>query len=292
MELELLTQCPVCNGKVFESIFKAIDHTTSKEEFQVQRCNNCQFVVTNPRPTIASIGRYYDSEDYISHAGGKASLVDKTYLFARKLTTRQKRNTIEQYQKGGTILDIGCGTGEFLHSFEKAKWKKVGIEPSEKARKKVSKEIALYESISEFNDQVEVITLWHVLEHVHDPNETLTQIKKRLKKNGTLFIAVPNLESYDATHYKNYWAAYDVPRHLSHFSKQTMKFLLEKNGFKLERIQAMPLDSFYVSLLSEKYSNPKSNVIVQAVKAFTIGAISNLNAKKDNYSSLLYIAAL
>lgn len=219
-------------------------------------------------------------------------MFDNAYLLARRFTTKHKRHLIEERQNSGTILDIGCGTGEFLSSFHETHWKRIGVEPSTAARQKVPQGIQLFSTLPEVTATADAVTLWHVLEHVHNPNETLDQIKQRLLKTGTLFIAVPNHESYDAAVYQSNWAAYDVPRHLWHFSKQNMKSLLTKHGFKLADIKAMPLDAYYVSLLSEKHREPPRHPILQTGRAFITGALSNLKAGKDNYSSLLYIAGL
>lgn len=290
MPLETVTHCPVCNGQSFQEFLSAKDHTLTKESFHLEQCEGCGFVLTNPRPDNNSIGKYYESPDYISHSGGGTSLFDSAYRLARKWTTTRKRKTIERFQSSGQLLDIGCGTGDFLGSFDSTKWKLAGVEPSPTARKKIPEKAEKYTQLSDYQIQTDAVTMWHVIEHVHNPNETLQQIRKLIKETGTLFIAVPNRESFDAKHYGAHWAAYDVPRHLSHFSKKDMKALLEKNRFELQAFEAMPLDAFYVSMLSEKYLGENNNFVSRTLSAIKTGLLSNLKAKQNNYSSLLYIA--
>jgi 2-polyprenyl-3-methyl-5-hydroxy-6-metoxy-1,4-benzoquinol methylase len=195
-------------------------------------------------------------------------------------------------QEQKKILDYGCGTGEFLKKCHDNHWKVYGVEPSGSARKQASllTNTAITEKIQELAEKdFNVITLWHVLEHVSDPNRIITEIKQKLAQDGTIFIAVPNYKSWDGSHYKQFWAGYDVPRHLWHFSQQTMKTLIEKNDLKLQRVIPMKLDSFYVSMLSEKYKN-NTSAITGILKAITNGIRSNWRARRNQeYSSLLYV---
>ncbi len=291
MNTEKVERCPICLQAAFKPLLKTKDFFFSLEEFQLVQCFHCSLVITNPRPTKSTIGKYYQSENYISHSDTSSGIQDKIYQTVRKYTIQKKIQQIETYQKSGNILDIGCGTGELLRHMDSEKWKRIGVEPSEHARIKIDPSITTYPSIQSVNEKFQVISLWHVMEHLHDPEETMLFINEHLADDGTLFIAVPNLESADAKHYGDYWAAYDTPRHLCHFSKRTMKALLAKYGFQVETIKPMPFDAYYVSLLSEKYAHPESHFSIRAIKAFYRGLISNLRAGKDNYSSLLYIAA-
>jgi 2-polyprenyl-3-methyl-5-hydroxy-6-metoxy-1,4-benzoquinol methylase len=293
MSLESVNTCPVCNDSTFQNFIKARDYTTTKEEFQIQQCANCNFLFTNPRPDSESIGKYYQSENYISHSG-KSNLFGSVYRMARRYALQSKYNLITKYhQSRGSILDFGCGTGELLKYFHERNWKITGIEPSTIAREKASILTGenIYPSIDQANQSTyDVITLWHVLEHIHNLNETITSIKEKLKPEGTLFIAVPNPASKDCKHYQENWAGYDVPRHLWHFSRETIQKLLKNHGLKIVEIIPMKLDSFYVSLLSENYTHQKRNKFINALSAFTVGLKSNLLAKKTGeYSSLIYI---
>jgi 2-polyprenyl-3-methyl-5-hydroxy-6-metoxy-1,4-benzoquinol methylase len=294
MTLESVSICPICNPSSFTPFLSAKDHTTTGEQFEIVKCVQCGFTLTNPRPSINSIGKYYQSEKYISHTGGHKSLFDKVYVFARTITLGWKFKLITKYKSTGSVLDYGCGTGEFLHYLKSHGWAINGVEPSEGARSKAIDLLQnpIHTSIEKIEgSQFDVITLWHVLEHVHDLNEKLSSIKSLLKQDGIIFIAVPNHESPDAQKYGAYWAGYDVPRHLWHFSKDSMKKLFDKTGFELVSIHPMKLDAYYVSLLSEGYKNPNQSKIAAAIKSLWSGLSSNLTASKtQSHSSLIYIA--
>jgi 2-polyprenyl-3-methyl-5-hydroxy-6-metoxy-1,4-benzoquinol methylase len=289
-----ITACPVCESHAFATFQSCIDYTVSQETFHLVRCTSCGFIMTSPRPTDERIGSYYVSDKYISHTNKAASVIDKVYLLARNYTLQWKLDLVNSALSGRQkkILDYGCGTGEFLKKCQDDHWQVSGVEPSSSARQQSSllTGAVIAEKIQELPEKdFNVITLWHVLEHVSDPNGIITEIKKRLTQDGTIFIAVPNYKSWDGSHYKEFWAGYDVPRHLWHFSQQTMKALIEKNSLKLNRIIPMKLDSFYVSMLSEKYKNNNSSA-AGILKAIVNGIKSNWRARNDQeYSSLLYV---
>lgn len=244
---------------------------------------------TSPRPADKKLGQYYESSDYISHTAKGNSLVNKIYLIARSFTLKGKRKLAQKLvPQKGNLLDIGCGTGDFLQSCLENNWQCTGVEPGIQPRAiAAAKGINTFERLDQVKEKYQLITMWHVLEHVPDLNQTLSSIYNLLEQKGTLLIAVPNHLSYDARHYKNYWAGYDVPRHLWHFNQQTMERILRNHNFKLQQILPMKLDSFYVSLLSEGY---QGTGFLRYVKAFTIGLFSNLNATNNKqYSSLIYI---
>lgn len=289
-----LSVCPICSGQSFKDYLVCKDYTSSGEEFHLKQCNFCEFVLTDPKPDAQEIANYYQSEKYISHTGGRKNLFDTLYVTMRKIALGTKRRTIEKHSRGKTILDFGCGTGEFLKEMKDHYWQVTGIEPAKNANTKAALLTGsqIHSSLTEIKETTfDVITLWHVLEHIHDLNGTLHQFNSFLNDSGTIFVAVPNFESNDAEHYKSFWAAYDVPRHLWHFTKTNMKQILENNGFKLFAILPMKLDSFYVSILSEGYKNPNQSKLISLFKALMRGFFSNLKAKKKmNYSSLIYIA--
>ncbi len=291
MNLENLTHCPICNSSEFTNVLVAKDYTTTQENFQIQKCTKCQFVFTNPRPAAEAIGKYYQSDSYISHTDGGKGVLDKVYVTARSFTLRWKEQLVLKQHDQGELLDVGCGTGEFIHHMKNAGWSVAGMEPTESPRTKASEKIQqkIYSSLQDINQSFDVVTLWHVLEHIHDPNDTIIKLKSLLKENGTIFIAVPNHESPDAKEYQSHWAAYDVPRHLWHFSKSTMEQLMNKHGLKVTDVLPMKLDAYYVSLLSEKYRNPEQAGIINMIKATLQGLKSNLNASPMNHSSLIYI---
>jgi 2-polyprenyl-3-methyl-5-hydroxy-6-metoxy-1,4-benzoquinol methylase len=291
--MEHLVQCPLCLSSDLKSFLTCVDHTTSKETFQIVKCSACNFLITNPRPTQKEIGQYYKSDKYISHTGNTKTLFDKLYHTARNYTIRKKRKLIETKSHKKSILDYGCGTGEFITYLKENNWKVEGVEPSEVARQKALQLSAapIHSDINQLNGKTfDVITLWHVIEHVHALNETISRLSELLKIDGKIFIAVPNPESPDAKTYGNFWAAYDVPRHLWHFNKENMKMLLTKNGLKLIDIKPMTLDSYYVSVLSEQYQS-QSSTFLNMINGFFNGLKSNLAAKATtNNSSLIYIA--
>ncbi len=296
MALELVTVCPVCGGLKFNPLLTCKDHTTSGEIFEIQNCVSCSFVLTCPRPDELTLGKYYASNSYISHTTTPKNLLDVVYFIARKFTLQWKKKLIQKYSNTGLLLDYGCGTGEFLNTCKKNDWVCYGIEPSTLARnianKTTGRTIAEnYEGIGK--KKFDVITLWHVLEHVRDLNKLIGQLKDSLNKSGTIFIAVPNHESEDAKIYLQNWAGYDVPRHLWHFSKKTMELLLKKNGLQTKAILPMKLDSIYVSMLSESYKSNGKHTIKGLINGLFSGLNSNIKAKRTtNYSSLIYVCTL
>lgn len=292
--VETISICPLCNSTSLKKFLEAKDYTSSKETFTIVKCINCEFTLTNPRPPATEIGKYYLSDKYISHTGGGKTIFDKVYLTARNFTLKWKFELLNKYQKSGNLLDFGCGTGEFLAHCQRRKWNITGVEPSENARVKAGQNIGkpVASNLNEVdNEQFDAITLWHVLEHLHELESDLRKIVALLKEDGTIFIAVPNHQSPDAKYYKKFWAGYDVPRHLWHFSKDTMNRLFEKVGLQMIEIKPMKMDAFYVSLLSEAYQNPQASKLSNARNAFLQGVKSNRAAKvNNNYSSLVYIA--
>lgn len=293
MALEQVTNCPICGSNVFEFFLTCQDHTTTGEPFQLQKCKACSFVITNPRPDRLSIGKYYSSNTYVSHNARPGSLLDSIYFLVRRFTLRWKSNLLLKFSNKGSLLDYGCGTGEFLNSCKNEGWDCSGIEPSPIART-IAREttgLSIQENVDDIeNKKFDVITLWHVLEHVHDLNSLIDQLKQSLATNGMLFIAVPNHEAADAKVYQEYWAGYDVPRHLWHFSKETMTLLLLNHGFRIKAILPMKLDSTYVSLLSEKYRSQGKQTLKGLLRALFNGLNSNIKAaSKNNYSSLIYV---
>lgn len=289
---EKLTECPVCGGQNLTNHKVVQDYSVSKESFVISLCKGCQFQFTNPRPTPSEIGKYYESEDYISHTNKGNSPVNVVYKLARQFALKSKCKLINSISsnKKGNLLDYGCGTGYFLKTMKKDGWKIAGIEPNEQARDLaealINEKVKVnLEQLDMKNKKFSVITLWHVLEHIHDLNTTIAALKSLLKEKGRLVIAVPNISSHDNSIYQELWAAYDVPRHLYHFNQDSMRTLMLKHGLKVKNVYPMRLDSYYISLLSERYKTGKSNY----VKSIINGYKSNSYAQKsNNYSSLIY----
>lgn len=287
--------CPICFSNEIQKDLEVKDFTVSKESFDVFSCKSCGGKFTQEIPVESEIGKYYQSEDYISHTDTNKGIVNSLYQLVRNYTLGSKMNLVkkETGKNSGKILDIGCGTGAFLKTMKDAGWETLGLEPDERARKiawgKNNIETEFPDHLFQLGEGAfDVVSMWHVLEHVHELHPYLEKIFSTLKKDGILLIAVPNFESSDARHYASNWAAYDVPRHLYHFSPNSMKVLLEKHGFQIDSHKQMPFDSFYVSMLSEKYAHAKTRLI----PAFFNGGLSFFNAlgKPERCSSVLYIA--
>lgn len=276
-------------SKNLKNYLKVKDNSVSKETFELLYDENLDLLITSPQPSENDLGRYYESDDYISHTDGKRSVFEKAYHFIKNIALKNKLSLINDLQKSkGNLLDIGAGTGDFLLVARQKGWKTVGIEPSEKAKTIAQRKgVELKSNLSDFADHsFDVITMWHVLEHVPNLENQIKELKRLVKPNGSIIIAVPNFKSFDAKYYKEFWAAYDVPRHLWHFSKTAIEQLFAQQDLRLEKILPMKFDSFYVSLLSEKYKTGKMNYI----KAFSIGLKSNLKAKNNfEYSSHIYL---
>ncbi len=268
---------------------KVKDHSVSQEMFELYYYESLDMLITHPQPGANNLGKYYESDDYISHTDGKRTIFEKLYHFIKNIALKSKLKLINDYSESkGILLDIGAGTGDFLFAAKQNGWKTIGVEPSQKAKDIAQKKgINFINSTSELdNNSFDVITMWHVLEHVPDLESQIQELKRLLKPNGTVFVAVPNFKSYDANYYGKFWAAYDVPIHFWHFSKTTIKLLFEKQEMKLKKVLPMKFDAFYVALLSEKYKTGKMNFI----RAFLVGLNSNYKAKSNfEYSSHIYV---
>ena len=276
----------VLNKKLFLTVK---DHSVSKETFGLYYDETLDMLITSPQPNANNLGRYYESEDYISHTDNKRSLFEKAYHLVKNIALKNKLNLINTEQTNkGKILDIGAGTGDFLLTAKNDGWEIVGVEPSERAKNiAIQKGISFVNEIGDLaNNSFDVITMWHVLEHVPNLELQIQELKRLLKPTGTLIVAVPNFKSYDAKYYGEFWAAFDVPIHFWHFSKKAIQSLFGKVDMKLVKVLPMKFDSFYVSLLSEKYKNGKMNF----VRAFFIGLRSNFKAlSTKEYSSHIYV---
>lgn len=297
--MEELSHCPVCEGTEFIPFLECKDYTVSKEKFQIVTCRKCNFKFTNPRPLEENLGGYYESDEYISHSNTSQGLIAKLYQAARHYTLAKKLQLVSSLsKKKGAILDYGCGTGEFLNTCKNAEWETMGVEPSEVGRKQAKDNYGLEVYNDIFNQafdgkQFNVISLWHVLEHVSKLKPTLERLLSLIPDNGHIVIAVPNPSSLDAKIYKEQWAAYDVPRHLYHFTPDSIVTLCTQYPLKLERTLPMVLDSFYVSMLSEKYRDQDStnNSPFGLPRAFWNGLRSNMSATihPGTSSSQIYI---
>lgn len=263
------------------------DHALSGERFELHYNKEHDLLKTVPVPD--NLDRYYDSTNYISHSDSKATLTDKLYQLVKRFSLKKKERLLKKHSPSkGRVLDYGAGTGAFVEHLQKEGWQAVGLEPNTKARTLANaKKITVYTGLEELHGQnFNVITLWHVLEHLPDLDIALNSLSGMLGENGKMIIAVPNYNSYDAHYYKEYWAAFDVPRHLWHFSRGSLTRIFENKGYALQEIKPMVFDAFYVSLLSEKYKTGRSRFL----PAFFVGLWSNLKAwNNKEYSSLIYV---
>lgn len=285
---ETIKENPSIEGFSGIKVIDLKDYFLTQEKFNIYKDDQTGVHYTYPQP-LDNLSRYYESENYISHTDGKKSLFEKIYQIAKQYNLDQKLKLIKESTEGKTILDYGCGAGDFLQHMQKNGYVVTGMEPNPKAneisKSKIGNENVVDCELKDIKQKFDIITMWHVLEHIPNLNEILTELKNHLNPGGTLIIAVPNHLSYDAIHYGKLWAAYDVPRHLWHFNPDSVKTLMNKFGMKIENISPMKLDAFYVSLLSEKYKGNKFPYF----KAFFVGLKSNATAKKTGqYSSLIY----
>ena len=271
---------------------KVKDFSVSGEEFQLVENKEYGFLETIPKPSSDKLPGYYQSEDYISHTDSKRNLFEKVYHLVRSVSLKKKLKLINSLtSETKTLLDVGCGTGDFLQTAQQNQWTVSGIEPNKEARgianNKTNNSVFDTEKLQEFQaNSFDVITLWHVLEHLPDLEHDIKSFKKLLKKDGTLVIAVPNYKSFDAEYYKEFWAAYDVPRHLWHFNKKSISNLVGKQGMGVLETKSMLFDAFYVSMLSEKYKSGKMNPVM----GFWVGLRSNIKSMRTKEaSSLIYV---
>jgi SAM-dependent methyltransferase len=295
MSLIHYTRCPACDSAELKPVLQANDHTVSHQHFPIWECGTCSLRFTQDVPDAGSIGPYYHSEEYISHSNTNKGLVNRLYHMVRGITLADKRRLIQSATrtKQGRLLDIGAGVGAFAGYMQERGWEVTGLEPEAVARQHAlaDNKVSLLEMDQLWNlpaDSYDAITLWHVLEHVHDLHPYLDRLKELVNKGGRIFIAVPNYTSYDAKVYGPAWAAYDVPRHLYHFSPDAMEALLTRHGLLLHYSQPMWYDSFYISMMSEKYRNGKGNMAAAVYR----GLVSDVKAfvDKAKCSSLIYVA--
>lgn len=284
--------CPVCNSKNIALYEQTKDWGLTGEQFEIYKCSDCTFAFTQDAPDQASIAKYYHHDDYVSHTDTTAGLFFKIYHLVRNYMLNKKRNWVAKHANNGNVLDIGAGTGYFLNNMKTADWNVTGFEPEAAARSVAKKNFDItlednFEKLISGEKKYDAITMWHVLEHVHTLNEYFEYFKKMINTDAKVFIAVPNYTSKDALVYKEKWAAWDVPKHLWHFSPESLETLANKHGFELEKMYGLAFDPFYISLLS-------TNSFLGKIKAGFVGTYSFLasvlNVKKS--SSVLYVLKL
>lgn len=286
--------CPLCSSPEISHFLSCSDYFVSKETFEIDKCTSCGFLFTQNYPEESEIGRYYESDDYISHSDTSKGLTDKAYQLVRKIMLGRKKKLIGKITRlsTGSILDIGSGTGHFLNTMKKSGWKISGVEINAKAREYAASRFKIdtippgkLNSLPE--NSFDCITLWHVLEHFQEPFKYMEEISRLLKNDGVCIVALPNSISFDAQHYGKEWAAYDLPRHLWHFNPSTFTMFADKNRFAVAEKRNLPLDVFYISILSEKYRGSKIPFL-----AGTIHALAFLIRSwflKSGSSSIIYV---
>jgi SAM-dependent methyltransferase len=288
------SNCPVCNSANLTFYLKCKDWLVTGKEFDLYQCTDCQFILTQDHPGEKEIGNFYKSEDYISHSNTKKGIFNALYHVARCMMLNRKKRIIRKFTglETGSLLDIGSGTGYFASAMAKEGWTVTAVEVNEDARKfaidKFGLSVLPPDSIKNLSKEgFDCITLWHVLEHLENLNEYFSEINRLLKPEGAVLVALPNHRSFDAEHYKQFWAAYDVPRHLWHFDIGTFCKLADNHNFEFSGRYPLPLDSFYISILSEK--NKGSNFSM--LKGMLTGLKSYISSlmNTDRTSSLVYL---
>jgi 2-polyprenyl-3-methyl-5-hydroxy-6-metoxy-1,4-benzoquinol methylase len=287
-KMKNINHCPICSDSKFTPFIECVDYTVSKKKFTIVKCEACDFHFTNPIPVAKEIGEYYKSESYISHSSSSKGLINKIYHKVRTYTLKQKVKLIQSKTNGLDHLDIGAGTGHFINATTQAGFNTLGLEPDKDARQLANStfkvNIQPLDELHKLEDNSrDVITLWHVLEHVYDLQKDVTKMTSILKEDGVMIVAVPNRNSYDAKKYKEFWAAYDLPIHLYHFVPNDIRNLFGQFNMEVKEVLPMKFDSYYVSMLSEKYKG--GNI----VSAFVTGLKSNMKADDESYSSQIYI---
>lgn len=291
--------CPLCGYEKHEVLYPFSDNLGS---YSVVRCTGCSFIYLNPRPTHSTISVYYEASQYTPFlsSGNEKTLFSRVYTFVRDYSVSWKRKKIERMKKGVSVMDIGCGTGEFLLEMKSHGWRSSGVEPSPEASRFARDTYQLDVKTGFIDDETlkwvsgpfDVITMWHVLEHVHEPLEALTNAKELLSGDGLMIIALPNVSSFDAGIYGKDWVALDVPRHLLHFTPATLKAMLNKAGLKIVRRHQMPLDTAFNSLMSEKKTmsrNPRYKIpfyLIRLAGCILLSWLTGLH--RDKGSSVMY----
>ncbi len=284
-------KCPWCSSEKAQINLWLKDEFLTKEDFHICECLNCGLLYTMPRPSKDKIGDYYKSDEYYSHQENKKGFIPKIYEAIKKVNLRHKYKLATKGISKGKLLDIGCGVGDFLHTTEEHGWECTGVEPSEEAktiaRKRIKGEIIASEDLEQIPDAgFDLITMWHVLEHIDDLKWQVEQLQRLVNPQGRIVIAVPNYKSYDAQLYKELWAAYDVPRHLNHFSKTTLTKIFKSKGLELKKTEKLIWDAYYISYMSEQYKHHSLPLIKGAFR----GLVSNCKARRSGeWSSMVYV---
>ena len=284
-------KCPWCGSENAQLHIELKDLFLTQEPFKILECKDCGLLYTIPRPNKNEIGKYYKSDEYYSHQENKEGFIPKVYEKVKSINLKNKYTIATEKTRKGKILDIGCGVGDFLHTMEQHGWEGTGVEPSEEAKAIAKNRIKAQLLSSEEQENLidgsfDVITMWHVLEHVDALRWQIQQLYRLCKPGGRIIIALPNYKSYDGQYYKAAWAAYDVPRHLNHFNEENIIKIFEESHLKHIKTEKLHWDAYYISYMSEKYLHHSLPLLRGAIK----GMISNCKARKSGeWSSLVYV---
>jgi SAM-dependent methyltransferase len=290
---EITYTCPVCSNDTFQKGEELVDHFLSQEVFHLYTCTSCAVLKTEPAPDDSRIGKYYESDNYLSHGDGQKGIFARLYRLAKGYNLGWKGRLLQRLNSKASFLDYGCGTGDLITHCQELGFDVRGAEPSDSAKAHLSslvKDRVVIPAEELLSDRrYDIISMWHVLEHIREPREILSQLKTKLNQDGHIVIALPNNASYDAHHYGALWAAWDVPRHLWHYRPDQIIALMNDLGFTHANSHPMWFDAFYVSLLSERYKKGSS------IGALFWAGLSNLKAlfnKKERCSSQVYVFKL
>lgn len=294
MQFEI-QKCSICGCEENRFYLEVPNRFDLDEKFSLVQCSDCGFVFLNPRPSINEISGYYEAEKYQPHQIKPKTFLDWLYGFIRKWNNRYKRRLIEQFMGVGSLLDYGCGSGEFLVEMQNSGWQACGVEPAQRPKESAREQnLSVFDKIEQSSGQFNVITLWHVLEHVYEVQKLIKQLKERLQENGILVLALPNLKSYDAQQYGSNWIAYDAPRHVSHFSPADLERLFSRFGFQIIACKTLFIDTWFNALFSwqlEAKAREKSNFFMGFLKFKTVALLSTIKETIDRFSSssVIYI---
>ena len=267
-----------------ETHIEVVDHFLTKETFTIKKTLIKGLLKTHPAPSKNKIQLYYRSDKYISHNSTTPGVFFFIYRVIRSFNFWFKYKFVGKKELFSKTLDFGSGDQYFMEQLQRRNHNVFGIDP---LKSNISKQV--YGSV--FDESLDsknfsCITAWHSLEHVHDLENTITRFHKILDDNGTVIVAVPNYRSFDARLYKSFWAAYDVPRHLWHFDKKSIKKVFSNNGFSFIKSAPLLFDSYYVSLLSERYKKS----IFRVFNSIVVGTVSNIiGFFTKEYSSNIFV---
>ena len=284
-------RCPYCQSDSSDLHLKLKDYFLTQEDFEIYRCPHCGLLFTWPRPNDSELGRYYKSDDYLSHNESKKGIIPFIYNRVKRVNIKNKFNIATTAAKGKRMLDFGCGVGDFIFYAKQNGYEVAATDVSDNARNAAAKKLGAtlpspHQVFEMPDNSFDIITMWHVLEHIGDLKTQIFHLDRLLAQDGRLVIALPDYLSYDAQHYQEMWAAYDVPRHLNHFDKNSLQNLFSTTQLKLVDTKPLKWDSYYISMMSEKYRGASLSFVRGLVQGFK----SNRAARKSGeYSSMVYI---